>query len=135
MKDWKIYYEEMKSKTNYTIDYPICGGAGECITACPRGKEIWKFKTMKVSLMGIDKRIRKRPVMIHPELCLNCNSCIMACPTGALRNKEKTIKSRFFSVFYNTLRLPFKKKYNLKFLSTEEHKKAFLENNKKLGKE
>lgn len=135
MKDWKLYYNDMISKTNYTIEYPICGGAGECITACPKGKEIWEFKAMEVSLMGFNKRARLRPIMTHPELCLGCNECISACPTGALRSKTTPAKNRIFSVFYNTLKLPFKKKYNLKFLSTKEHIKKFFETNKKLRKE
>ncbi|BBJ29074.1 4Fe-4S dicluster domain-containing protein [Athalassotoga saccharophila] len=129
--EWKVFYEKMKQKAPLTIEYPICGGAEECITACPMGREIWEMKPMKVSFLGIGKRIRLRPFMIHPELCKRCNICIEACPTGALKLKENPVKSRFISILYNSLKVPFKKKYNLKFITTEEHKNAFKHNNSK----
>jgi len=129
--EWKVFYEKMENEAPFTIEYPICGGAEECISACPMGKKIWEMKPMKVSFMGIGKRIRLKPFMAHPELCKRCNICIEACPTGALRLKGNPVKSRFITILYSSLKVPFKKKYNLKFITTEEHKDAFRRNNDK----
>jgi NAD-dependent dihydropyrimidine dehydrogenase PreA subunit len=127
--DWKIYYRKMVESGKLSIDYPICGGGEECITACPKGDKIWKVVPMEVSLMGIKKKTRMRPFMVRPELCEGCNICVQACPTGALRPASKPVKSRVVTVFVNTVKLPFKKKYNAKFVFREEHKAAFLKNN------
>ncbi len=129
--DWKFYENKMKNTSPFVIDYPICGGGEECITACPKGREIWSVELMSVSMFGKDKRNRLRPVMVHPELCTNCNICLQACPTGALRPKNKPVKCRFLTVLFNTVKLFFKKKYNAKFVFSKEHAKAFRRNNSK----
>ncbi len=129
VKDWKFYHQKMKKGNKFLIDYPICGGGEECITACPKGKEIWNVVSMEVSLMGLKKKPRRRPFMVHPELCEGCNICVKACPTGALTPVSKPVRCRFFTVLYNSVKLPFKKQYSAKFVFREEHKEAFLRNN------
>ena len=127
----EYYREKMRKETPFVIEYPICGGAAECISACPLGEKIWSMEIMEVSLFGMKKRQRFRPVMTNPALCKRCDICVQACPTGALHLKEKTVKSRFFTVLVNTLKLPFKGKYNLKFILSDEHIRAFKRNNAK----
>ncbi|MBO8175580.1 MAG: ferredoxin family protein [Thermococcus sp.] len=128
-KSWREYYERMKQKAPLTIYYPICGGGEECITACPYGEKIWDVKPMKVSLFGFNEKVRLRPVMKNPELCKECYLCVEACPTGALRPGDKSVKHPFLTLVYNTLKLPFKKKYNIKFVFRPEHVEKFKHNN------
>ena len=128
-KSWKEYYEYMKQKAPLTIYYPICGGGEECITACLYGEKIWDVEPMKVSLFGFNEKVRLRPVMKNPELCKECYLCVEACPTGALMPKDKPVKHPFLTLIYSTLKLPFKKKYNIKFVFRPEHVEKFRRNN------
>ncbi len=127
--DWREYYREMEKSSPLLIRYPLCGGGEECITACPYGESIWAVKPMKVSLFGVREKVRLRPVMVNPGLCRNCQLCVEACPTGALRPVDNPVKHPFLTLAYNTLRLPFKGKYNVKFVFRKEHVERFRKNN------
>lgn len=127
--DWREYYREMEKSSPLLIHYPLCGGGEECITACPYGESIWAVKPMKVSLFGVREKVRLRPVMVNPGLCRNCQLCVEACPTGALRPVDNPVKHPFLTLAYNTLRLPFKGKYNVKFVFRKEHVERFRKNN------
>ncbi len=129
VKSWEEYYESMSKNCPLTIYYPICGGGEECITACPYGEKIWTVVPMKVSLFGFNEKTRLRPIMTHSELCKGCNICVDACPTGALRPREKPVRHPILTLIYNTLRLPFKGKYGIKFVFREEHAEKFRKNN------
>ncbi len=67
------------------IYYPTCGGAAECVTTCPQGWRVWELKPMKAPFLSLGYKVRLRPVMVRPELCLRCFECVKACPTGAIR--------------------------------------------------
>ena len=129
VKHWFEYYNLMKHSTPFIIQYPICGGGEECITACPFGDKIWKVQLMNVSLFGFREEPRFRPVMANHSLCKGCQLCVQACPTGALRPKEKPIKHTFLTLLYNMLKLPFKKRFNIRFVLRKEHIEKFLKNN------
>ncbi|MGQ4891487.1 MAG: 4Fe-4S dicluster domain-containing protein [Candidatus Njordarchaeia archaeon] len=131
IKHWKEYYEDMMENKPLVIYYPTCGGGEECITACPFKDKIWGVETMNVSLFGIFERPRKRPVMKNPQNCMGCYLCVEACPTGALKPREKPHKHPYLSLIYNLLKLPFKKRYNIKFVLRKEHVEKFLKNNSK----
>ncbi|NPA75181.1 MAG: ferredoxin family protein [Euryarchaeota archaeon] len=128
--DWREF-ENLQKNAPLHIYYPLCGGGEECISACPFGDKIWTVKEMKVSMFGFKYAPRRRPVMAHPELCRRCNICVEACPTGALKPAGVEIKHPGFVLLYNTLKLPFKKRYGLKFVFREEHKEKFVRNNPK----
>jgi len=127
--DWKEYYELMEERAPLVIHYPICGGGEECIYLCPFGSEIWEVVPMKVSLFGLRYRVRLRPFMKNPENCRKCYICVQACPTGALRPVERPVRHPIPVLLYNTLKLPFKRKYGLKFVFREEHAQKFRKNN------
>lgn len=127
--DWRQYYDKMKGTAPLVIHYPICGGGEECILVCPFGDKIWEVVPMKVSLFGFRYKVRLRPFMISPENCRKCYICVHACPTGALRPVERPVKHPTFVLLYNTLRLPFKKKYGIKFVFRKEHRERFKKNN------
>jgi ferredoxin len=84
---------------------------------------------MGVSLFGLREKVRLRPFMANPEVCKRCYLCLQACPTGALIAKEKEIKHPTLVLLYNALRLPFKKRYGLKFVFRREHVEKFKHNN------
>ncbi len=130
IRGWREYYESMNKSAPLTIYYPICGGGEECITVCPYGEKIWKVEPMKVPLFGFKEKVRFRPVMVNPEPCKGCNICVDACPTGALRPKDKPVKYPVLTLIYNTLKLPFKEKYGIKFVFREEHAEKFRKNNR-----
>ncbi len=127
--DWKEYFELMKESVPLVIHYPICGGGEECIYVCPFGDEIWEVVPMKVSLFGVKYRVRLRPFMKNPDACRKCYICVQACPTGALRPVDKPVKHPAIVLIYNTLKLPFKKKYGIKFVFRDEHAEKFRKNN------
>ena len=117
--DWKEY---VYRQAPLLIYYPICGGGEECITACPQKEKIWKIKSMKVPFVMMEYKVRLRPVLTNPDECKRCYLCVKACPTGALRTKEKyPPKHQYLTLIYNILKLPFKKKYGLKFTFSREH--------------
>ncbi len=126
---WKKYYEYLQKRAPLIIYYPLCGGGEECITACPFADKIWEIKEMKVSLFGFKEKTRKRPIMAHPEFCRRCNICVEACPTGALRPVEKPVRCPATTLLWNTLKLPFKNRYGIKFVFREEHAEKFRRNN------
>ncbi len=127
--DWKEYYGRMKDEAPLVIHYPICGGGDECIYVCPFSDRIWEVVPMKVSLFGVRYKVRLRPFMVHPENCKRCYICVQACPTGALQPAEKQIKHPAITLLYSTLRLPFKKRYGLRFVFRKEHAERFKRNN------
>jgi len=127
--DWKEYYEKMKETAPLVIHYPICGGGDECIFVCPFSDKIWEVVPMKVSLFGVKYKVRLRPFMAHPENCKKCYICVQACPTGALRPADKPVRHPTLVLLYNTLKLPFKKRYGLKFVFRKEHGERFKRNN------
>ncbi len=128
--DWREY-AKLQENAPLQIYYPLCGGGEECITACPFGDRIWTVKDMKVSLFGFKYAPRKRPVMIHPDMCRKCNICVEACPTGALQPAGTQIKHPGLVLLHSTLKLPFKKRYGLKFVFRAEHRDKFIKNNPK----
>jgi len=127
--DWKEYHERMKEEAPLVIHYPICGGGDECIYVCPFSDRIWEVVPMKVSLFGVRYKVRLRPFMVHPENCKRCYICVQACPTGALQPAEKQIEYPAITLLYSTLRLPFKKRYGLRFVFRKEHAERFKRNN------
>ncbi len=127
--DWRGYYTEMKETAPLVIHYPLCGGGEECIFVCPFSDKIWEVVPMKVSLFGVKYKVRLRPFMVNPENCRKCYICVQACPTGALRPVERPVKHPALVFLYNSLKLPFKKKYGLKFVFREEHGERFRRNN------
>jgi len=132
-KDWREWFEAMLREAPVAIYYPICGGAAECVTACPQGWRIWELKPMKTPFLSFGYRVRLRPVMVRPELCRKCFECVKACPTGAIRpSTEGPPKHPTLTLLKNLLKLPFKKRYGLRFLMREEHKEAFKKANKRV---
>jgi len=117
------------------IYYPACGGGEECMTACPFSSEVWELRTMRVSLFGVSEKPRRRPVMANPEACRRCYVCVQACPTGALRVNDgngRVFHNRCVEaliLIYNALKLPFKRKYGVRFVFRREHIRRFLRNN------
>ncbi|NJF24599.1 ferredoxin family protein [Thermococcus sp. Bubb.Bath] len=126
---WTAYYKEMEKNAPLKIYYPICGGGEECIFVCPYADSIWEVVPMEVSLFGVRHKVRLRPFMANPEACKKCYLCVQACPTGALRPAEEEIKRPALVLLYNALRLPFKKRYGLKFVFRKEHGEKFKRNN------
>ncbi len=127
--DWKHYHEHMRENCPITIHYPTCGGGEECITVCPRGGEIWSVKPTKVSLFGRAYKVRLRPVMVKPELCLQCYLCVEACPTGALRRADDPMRHPYITLLYNSIKLFFKGRYGVRFVFRREHREKFRRNN------
>ncbi len=125
---WREYVKE----DPLVIYYPACGGGEECMTACPFSSEVWGLRTMRVSLFGLVDGPR-RPVMVNPEACRRCYICVQACPTGALRvNEGDAFHSKCVEVLifmYNVLKLPFKRRYGVRFVFRREHIRRFLRNN------
>ena len=109
------------------IYYPICGGGEECLSVCPKKDEIWQIVPMRTSLFGIREKIRLRPVMVRPEGCLRCFLCSEACPTGAIFVEE--VKHPWLRFVFSIFKLPFKRRYNLKFVLRKEHVEKFKANN------
>ncbi|WP_238516180.1 4Fe-4S dicluster domain-containing protein [Thermococcus gammatolerans] len=128
-EDWRVYHERMKETAPLTIHYPLCGGGEECISACPFGEEIWEVVPMRVSLFGLGYKVRLRPYMAHPEKCRKCYICVEACPTGALTPVDRPVRHPAFVFIYNALKLPFKKRYGVKFVFRREHVEKFKRNN------
>ncbi len=127
---WRYYYQYMRENTPFVIYYPTCGGGDECISACPYGDKIWETRPMRVKLLGLGKEtIRYRPVMVHPELCKRCMLCVQACPTGALSPKEKEPRHHWLRLLIEALRLPFKKRYGIRYVFRKEHRERFVRNN------
>ncbi len=128
--DWRYYYRYMLENTPFIIHYPTCGGGDECILACPYGSLIWDTKPMKLRVLGLgSKKIRYRPVMVHPELCRRCMLCVQACPTGALVPKDREPEHPWLRMTLEILRLPFKKRYGLRYVFRKEHRIRFVKNN------
>jgi len=127
--DWREYYGKMKETAPLIIHYPLCGGGEECIFVCPFGDKVWEVVPMRVSLFGLRYKVRLRPFMSNPENCRKCYVCVQACPTGALRPVEKPVKHPTLVLLYNTLKLPFKKRYGLRFVFRREHGERFKRNN------
>ncbi len=127
--DWKDFHEKMKETAPLVIHYPICGGGDECIFVCPFADKIWEVVPMKVSLFGVKYKVRLRPFMSNPWSCRMCYICVQACPTGALRPVDDPVKHPALVLLYNTLKLPFKKRYGLKFVFRKEHGERFKRNN------
>ncbi len=127
---WRHYYRYMRENTPFIIYYPACGGGDECILACPYGDRIWETRPMRVKLFGLgEEKVRYRPVMVHPELCKGCMLCVQACPTGALAPKEREPRHPWLRMLLETLRLPFKKRYGLRYVFRKEHRERFVRNN------
>lgn len=126
---WHTFYKKMKESAPFVIYYPICGGGDECITACPYGDKIWSHAMMRVSLFGVNEKPRLRPIMAHPELCRGCQLCVAACPTGALMPAEKAQGRPWLRLIVNILRLPFKKRYGLRYVLRSDHVEKFRRNN------
>ncbi len=127
--EWNEYHKAMREKAPLVIHYPICDGGEECIYVCPFGNEVWEVVPMKVSLFGVRYRVRLRPFIKNPEACRKCYICVQACPTGALRPVDEDIKHPVLALLYNALKLPFKKKYGVKFVFRDEHIQKFRKNN------
>jgi len=126
--------EFVRKDAPLVIYYPACGGGEECITACPFSTEVWGIETMRAPLFGLGDGVRRRPVMVNPEACRRCYICVQACPTGALRiNREGAFHSRCLEaliLLYNALKLPFKRRYGVRFVFRREHLQRFLRNNR-----
>jgi len=88
-RDWRDWAAYMDECTRFSIYYPLCGGACECVTACPRGWRIWRLAPMRLS-----GRVVYRPVLVKPEECIGCLNCVRHCPTGALRPRERQPRGR-----------------------------------------
>ncbi len=125
--------EVLRRDAPLLIYYPACGGGEECITACPFSNEVWKLETIKVTLFGVSEKPRRRPVMVNPEACRRCYVCVQACPTGALRvNDGRVFHGRCreaLVLIYNVFKLPFKRKYGVRFVFKRAHIRRFLRNN------
>jgi len=87
--DWRVWAGYMEECTRFTIYYPLCGGACECVTACPRGWRIWRLAAMRIG-----GKVLYRPVLIDPGNCIGCMNCVRHCPTSALRPKGEAPRSR-----------------------------------------
>jgi len=128
---WRHYYEKaINEKHPLIIYYPTCGGGDECITACPYGDKIWGHTLMRVKLFGFNEKPRLRPIMINPDLCKGCLLCVEACPTGALAPRDKPLKHPWLRLLIKAAKLPFKKRYGLRYVFRKEHINRFKKNNK-----
>ncbi len=134
-KDWKHYYEEMKRKAPLIIYYPLCGGGEECISVCPYADKVWTLVPMRVRLFGLGGyRVRLRPYMAHPEHCKRCYLCLAACPTGALMRADSPAKHPGLRFLATLAKLPFRKRYSIRFVFRREHIERFKRNNRPGGR-
>lgn len=68
------------------VDYSMCGGAGECISACESGVWVWEEADLK-KLTGTDTK-RRMPSPKHPEKCTGCLKCVKICPVKCIKVRK-----------------------------------------------
>lgn len=66
--------KEFKEGTiTITVDYDICSGIGECVTACP--VDIFKVENGKAVATNVGE-------------CIECCACVNACPKKAITHSS-----------------------------------------------
>ncbi len=119
-----------EAPVSLTIYYAACGGGEECITACPRGDEVWEVRPVRANFFWLPERTLPRPVVAHPELCLGCLICLQACPTGALRlGPSERGPLEVLRLLWNLIRLPLKGRFGVRYTLSRRHLERFLRNN------